>query len=140
MSFVDFLARYGLTILSLIATIISVIIAFIKAKKTGNSKGMLAILEKIPSLVITAESLYGSGKGSAKLDYVLTQLRLYALQNNIKVDVEDLTAQINSVVETTKNVNVSSVNVEQTITPSQDSMAGGVNENNSVISKNTINI
>lgn len=112
MSFVDFMLKYGITILSVIATIISLIIAFLKAKKTGNSKGMVALLEKIPSLVTTAESLYGKGKGTAKLDYVLTQLRLYALQSNIKVDINDLTAQINSVVETTNNVNIDKQKIE----------------------------
>lgn len=112
MSFVDFMVKYGITILSVIATIISLVIAFLKAKKTGNSKGMVALLEKIPSLVTTAESLYGKGKGTAKLDYVLTQLRLYALQSNIKVDINDLTAQINSVVETTNNVNIDKQKIE----------------------------
>lgn len=106
MSFLDFITNYGVMILSIVTTIASLILAVVKAKRTGNTKGLLAIVERIPSLVTTAESLFGSGRGSAKLDYVLTQLRLYALQQNVKVDVEDLTAQINSVVDATKNVNV----------------------------------
>lgn len=128
MSFVDFMVKYGITILSVIATIISLIIAFIKAKKTGNSKGMVALLEKIPSLVTTAESLYGKGKGTAKLDYVLTQLRLYALQSNIKVDINDLTAQINSVVETTNNVNIDKQKIEAQ--PSENTEGRVNTENN----------
>lgn len=106
MSFANFVVKYGVMILSIIATIASTAIMLIKAKITGNTKSLLALAERIPSLVTTAESLFGSGKGQAKLDYVLTQLRLYALQQNVKVDVEDLTAQINSVVDATKNVNV----------------------------------
>ena len=128
MSFVDFMVKYGITILSVIATIISLIIAFLKAKKTGNSKGMVALLEKIPSLVTTAESLYGKGKGTAKLDYVLTQLRLYALQSNIKVDINDLTAQINSVVETTNNVNIDKQKIETQ--PSENTESRVDTENN----------
>lgn len=128
MSFVDFMVKYGITILSVIATIISLIIAFLKAKKTGNSKGMVALLEKIPSLVTTAESLYGKGKGTAKLDYVLTQLRLYALQSNIKVDINDLTAQINSVVETTNNVNIDKQKIETQ--PSENTEGRVDTENN----------
>ena len=140
MSFVDFIVKYGIMILSIIATIASLIIAWVKAKHTGNTKGLLAIVERIPSLVTTAESLFGSGKGSAKLDYVLTQLRLYALQQNVKVDVEDLTAQINSVVDATKNVNV---NVVKTETPSPtetptESRADA--ENSQAITQDTINI
>ena len=140
MSFVDFIVKYGVMILSIIATIASLVLAWVKAKRTGNTKGLLSIVERIPSLVTTAESLFGSGKGSAKLDYVLTQLRLYALQQNVKVDVEDLTAQINSVVDATKNVNV---NVVKTETPSPtetpaESRADA--ENSQAITQDTINI
>ena len=127
MSFVDFILDYGLVILSIIATIASLIIAWVKAKRTGNANGLLSIVARIPSLVTTAESLYGSGKGSAKLDYVLTQLRLYALQQGVKVDVEDLTAQINSVVEATKTVNVIKTETPSpTETPAE---SGAVTEN-----------
>ena len=140
MSFVDFIVKYGVMILSIIATIASLIIAWVKVKRTGNTNGLLSIVERIPSLVTTAESLFGSGKGSAKLDYVLTQLRLYALQQDVKVDVEDLTAQINSVVDATKNVNV---NVVKTETPSPtetpaESRADA--ENSQAITQDTINI
>ena len=137
MSFVDFIIKYGVMILSIIATIASLIIAWVKAKRSGNTKGLLAILEQIPSLVTTAESLFGSGKGSAKLDYVLTQLRLYALQQNVKVNVEDLTAQINSVVDATKNVNV-----VRTEIPSKEATAesGAVTENSPANTKDFINI
>ena len=140
MSFVDFIVKYGVMILSIIATIASLILAWVKAKRSGDTKGLLAIVERIPSLVTTAESLFGSGKGSAKLDYVLTQLRLYALQQNVKVDVEDLTAQINSVVDATNNVNVVKT---KTPTPSPtetpaESRADA--ENSQAITQDTINI
>ena len=139
MSFVDFIVKYGIMILSIIATIASLIIAWVKAKHTGNTKGLLAIVERIPSLVTTAESLFGSGKGSAKLDYVLTQLRLYALQQNVKVDVEDLTAQINSVVDATKNVNVNvSTNTPSSTEAPSESRAS--TENSTAITQDNINI
>lgn len=138
MSFVDFIVKYGIMILSIIATIASLIIAWVKAKSIGNTKGLLAIVERIPSLVTTAESLFGSGKGSAKLDYVLTQLRLYALQQNVRVDVEDLTAQINSVVDTTKNVNVVKAEVPNQTEANTESRADA--ENSPAINQDTINI
>lgn len=134
----QFLATYGVTILSILLTIASLILAWVKAKKSGNTKGMVAILEKIPSLVTTAESLYGAGKGSAKLDYVLTQLRLYALQNSINVNVEDLTAQVNSVVEATKNVNVDKPSVENKNTNNNDNGASA--ENSTTNTQVSINI
>ena len=138
MSFVDFIVKYGIMILSIIATIASLIIAWVKAKRTGNTKGLLSIVERIPSLVTTAESLFGSGKGSAKLDYVLTQLRLYALQQNVKVDVEDLTAQINSVVDATKNVNV--VVTEKPRTAEASNESGACTDNSTAINQDNINI
>ena len=138
MSFVDFIVKYVVMILSIIATIASLIIAWVKAKRTGNTKGLLAIVERIPSLVTTAESLFGSGKGSAKLDYVLTQLRLYALQQNVKVDVEDLTAQINSVVDATKNVNV--VVTEKPRTAEASNESGACTDNSTAINQDNINI
>lgn len=138
MSFVDFIVKYFVTILSIFATIASLIIAWVKAKHTGNTKGLLAIVERIPSLVTTAESLFGSGKGSAKLDYVLTQLRLYALQQNVKVDVEDLTAQINSVVDATKNVNV--VVAEKPSTAETSNESGACTGNSTAINQDNINI
>lgn len=138
MSFVDFILKYGIMILSIIATIASLIIAWVKAKSIGNTKGLLAIVERIPSLVTTAESLFGSGKGSAKLDYVLTQLRLYALQQNVRVEVEDLTAQINSVVDATKNVNVVKAEAPSQTEANTESRADA--ENSPVINQDTINI
>ena len=135
MSTLNFLKEYGVTLLSIIVTLLALLLSYFKAKKTGNSKGMVALLEMIPSLVITAESLFGAGKGSAKLDYVLTQLRLYALQNNLNVNIEDLTAQVNSVVETTNNVNVNKLQ------PScKDSEDGNSVEINEHITQDTINI
>lgn len=139
MGFAQFMVSYGITILSVIATVLSLILAYLKAKKTGNAKGVVSILEKIPSLVTTAESLFGDKKGSAKLDYVLTQIRLYALQNNIKVDVNDLTAQINSVVETTNNVNVSKIKVDEQ-TPSEVLDNGSIIETDVSTNQNTINL
>lgn len=138
MSFLDFIVKYGIMILPIIATIASLIIAVVKAKRTGHTKGLLAIVERIPGLVTTAESLFGSGKGSAKLDYVLTQLRLYALQQNVKVDVEDLTAQINSVVDTTKNVNVVKTETPNPTETNTESRADA--ENSQAITQDTINI
>ena len=138
MSFVDFIIKYVVMILSIIATIASLVLAWVKVKRTGNTKGLLSIVERIPSLVTTAESLFGSGRGSAKLDYVLTQLRLYALQQNVKVDVEDLTAQINSVVDATKNVNV--VVTEKPSTAEASNESGACTGNSTAINQDNINI
>ena len=137
MSFANFLMANWYVIVSIAVTVASIVWAIIKQIKAGNTKGIVALLELIPSLVITAESLYGKGKGSAKLDYVLTQLRLYALQNNIKVNTEDLTAQINSVVETTNNVNMDKPAL---IKPRQEAQTGLATDSKPVDTQDTVNI
>ena len=137
MSFANFLVANWYVILSICVTIASIVWAIIKQFKAGNTKGIVALLELIPSLVITAESLYGKGKGSAKLDYVLTQLRLYALQHNIKVNTEDLTAQINSVVETTNNVNMDK---PAKVKPNEEAQTGLAIDSKPVDTQNTVNI
>ena len=137
MSFANFLMANWYVIVSIAVTVASIVWAIIKQVKAGNTKGIVALLELIPSLVITAESLYGKGKGSAKLDYVLTQLRLYALQHNIKVNTEDLTAQINSVVETTNTVNMDKPAFVQ---PSQDATTGLATDSKPVDTQDTVNI
>ncbi len=106
MVWLDFLLNYGVSILSIIVTIIILIVSSIKAHKTGNTKGVLEMYAKIPSLVTTAEQLFGKGNGVAKLNYVLTELRVYALEHGIKVDSNEIEMQVNSVVDTTKLVNL----------------------------------
>ena len=94
------------TILSLLALVVSLIITFIKAKKNGNIKGVLDLVHLIPNLVVQAESLFGKGNGTAKLNYVLTELRVYALEHNICVTNEELKVQVESVVNATNQVNI----------------------------------
>lgn len=137
MSFADFLVANWYVILSIAVTVASIVWAVIKQVKAGNTKGMVALLELIPSLVITAESLYGKGRGSAKLDYVLTQLRLYALQHNIKVNTDVLTAQVNSVVETTNNVNMDK---PAKVKPNEEAQTGLAIDSKPVDTQNTVNI
>lgn len=101
------------TILSLLALVVSLIITFIKAKKNGNIKGVLDLVHLIPNLVVQAESLFGKGNGTAKLNYVLTELRVYALEHNICVTNEELKVQVESVVNATNQVNINKTpNVE----------------------------
>lgn len=92
-------------VLSLISLIISIIFIIIKAKKNGNIKGVLDLLGLIPNLVVQAEKLFGKGNGTAKLNYVLTELRVYALENHISVTNDELKVHIESVVSATNQVN-----------------------------------
>lgn len=126
MNFWQFLVDYGLTILSAIATVISLIFALIKARKSNNSKAMVQIFAKIPELVTQAETIFGNGNGQAKFNYVLTELRVFAIEKGITLDISETTQQIESVVATTKNVNVG------VVTPTSNNQTTDVSNGNLV--------
>ena len=98
----DLFYKIGIPIISVLITLIATIFAGVKGKKE-KKKTMLNAL--IPNLIITAETLFGSKKGQAKLDYVLTQAQLFALQNHLKFDMTEYTAKVNNLIECTNRVN-----------------------------------
>lgn len=130
----DFIVRYGITILSVALAIVGLIMSIIKAHRAGNTKGVLSLYAQIPNLVAQAENLFGKGNGFAKLNYVLTELRVIAMENNIAINKADLTEQINNVVNTTKVVNVDTPKVEQTT----ETTTNVDNANNATNTQNTI--
>lgn len=112
MEFVTYVL-YGLSIL---VTLISFIVAYIKAKKSGNLEAMQALEDYLQELIVKAENTFGAGTGEVKLDNVVTKATLYALQNKIKITQAELTNKVNKIVETTNQVNV----VKSTKTPSEE--------------------
>lgn len=135
----QFFAEYWSVLLSALLTIASLIWGIVEAKKKGNKKGLLEMTTLIPTLVAEAEQMFGKGNGVAKLNYVLTKLRIYALEHNVKANTEELTAQVNSVVATTKTVNVETTpSVEATQANSNDS--GAMAEASSSNSQVNVNI
>lgn len=110
------IVKYVLYGLSIIVTLISFIVAYIKAKKSGNLEAMQALEEYLQELIVKAENTFGAGTGEVKLDNVVTKATLYALQNNIKITQAELTKKVNKIVDTTNQVNV----VKSTKTPSEE--------------------
>lgn len=135
----QFFAEYWSVLLSALLTLASLIWAIIQAKKTGNKKGLLEMTALIPSLVAEAEQMFGGGNGVAKLNYVLTKLRIYALEHNVKANTDDLTAQVESVVATTKTVNVEKTPSTNT-TQAVDNDNGALAENATTNSQVNVNI
>lgn len=110
------IVKYVLYGLSIIVTLISFIVAYIKAKKSGNLEAMQALEEYLQELIVKAENTFGAGTGEVKLDNVVTKATLYALQNNIKITQAELTNKVNKIVDTTNQVNV----VKSTTTPTEE--------------------
>lgn len=96
----------ALAVLGFIGMIASFIFAYVKAKKNGKSISMLSLIEQIPLFVTTAETIFGKGNGKAKLEYVLTQLKMLAMKTGLTVDDAQLRADVNKVVLATNYVNV----------------------------------
>lgn len=94
---------------SIVVSVVTIGISIYKVIKKGklsdNTNKLLGLLSTIPDLVVKAEEIYGVGKGPAKLDYVLTKLKLQAVTMSIDVTDEVLTKEIESVVYATNQVN-----------------------------------
>lgn len=130
------IVKYVLYGLSILVTLITCIVAYIKAKKSGNLEAMQALEDYLQELIVKAENTFGAGKGEVKLDNVVTKATLYALQNNIKITQAELTNKVNKLVDTTNQVNV-----VKTTTPSEE--AGTVEPVADVVTtttQDTINI
>lgn len=82
-----------------------VIPLFVSNKNQTKFKKEIEIIKAVPDAVIEAEKTFGKGKGTAKLSYVLTMLRIKSLQNKVEVDDKELTALIEKEVQVSKNVN-----------------------------------
>lgn len=120
----DFLVNNWELLISIIISVVSLVLTFIKARKAGNTKKQLELYSQIPNLVREAELMFiGEKQGLSRLNYVLTKLRVYALENNISIDTIKLEQQVENEVKT---LNLS----KPTETPSQD-----VNNDTSVVVK-----
>lgn len=80
-------------VIALLATIITMkVVPWLKAKLTAEQYATLTAVTK--TLVYAAEQLFGSGKGDAKIDYVVRQLSAkgYAVDRSaIEAQVRELT-------------------------------------------------
>lgn len=134
MTFLEFMRQNWYDILMALITLGSIIAIIVSRLKSGNVKGVKDLFKVLPSLIDEAEKLFGRGNGAKKLNYVLTQIKLIALEKNIKVNMTEFENQVNEIV-TAKNT----TDTERTPTITND------NDNNSnavvkIIENDNINI
>jgi len=109
-----------LTAISLLTTIIS----YIMVCKKGKLAGLIEITKQVPSLVAQAEVMFGAGNGSAKKQWVLTQLQIMCLRAKVTVSDSELSAEIDNVVDCATPVNhVSSDSDDQPDSDSEQDVA-----------------
>ncbi len=91
--------------LPFIITTLTYMIKFIKnknAKKILN--GVLSVTEQLQPLIVQAEK-FTHYSGEEKKQYVLTRVRQFAMENNLRFDETAVSEEIDEIVATTKRVN-----------------------------------
>lgn len=84
-----------------------------KLEKTVQAlSGFETIISKIQPLVVKAEQ-FASYSGVEKKEYVMTQLKIFALENSLTFDEDTISAKVEEVVATTNQVNVCKENVSR---------------------------
>ncbi len=98
------LSLAGTTLSLFVASIIflcKMIKGFIAKKKLKNN---YVLLDAVAPLMEIAESFF-SYSGEEKKEYVLTKVNQFAIENDIKFDVKQISAEIERLIELSKHVN-----------------------------------
>lgn len=130
-----------INVVSIILLAISFISTIKQRQKAKNVSKIQAIYETIPEYVILAENIFGDGNGINKKEFVMTKIINFALMNNVKLDYNETSEQVESVVKATKNVNVSRETIEDTTetfheTETNNDIVEDVQSNNEIIIQN----
>ena len=114
--------------LSFLSGLVSILIPYLKtAKAKKNAEcvvkaltGMEVIINSIQPLVIKAEQ-FRNFSGAEKKEWVMTQLRIVALENSIVFDESAVSEKVEEVVSTTNKVNVNKNVSRETIVAKNES-------------------
>ncbi len=90
----------------LLATFTGFLIPLVKNVKAKNKLISLNKLSTLLKSLIEEAEQYSNFTGAEKKEYVLTKANRYALENNIPFDESSVDAEIEKVVQLSKNVNV----------------------------------
>lgn len=105
-------------VIALIAAIITYkVIPWIQAKTTNEQRNMLRAA--IKTLVFAAEQIYGAGKGSEKLDFVIEQLKKQGFTAN-RVEIE---AAVGEYLNSWKTISEASIETESEVSVETESEA-----------------
>lgn len=115
-----------------VGTIVSLLAAFLtfllKSIKNGKAKKFLQqtlkITEILQQLIVVAEK-FTNYTGAEKKEFVLTKIEQFSIENNMKFDSEQISQMIDTLVDTTKKVNMRTK--DQLIAASKLTVAEAVN-------------
>ena len=86
--------------LSVVVSIISIAISFVKAVKAKKANKILTLWGKIPGYVIQAEQIFGSKTGIAKLDFVLSKLQTDCVRLDLDMSDDELKTYVEDILST----------------------------------------
>lgn len=84
-------------------TAISIIIAIIQTIKKGKKSKtveLAKVVQKIPEFITEAEQIIGTGKGVAKLQYVLNKIQLQCQLAGIEFQEQQFKQEVEKILET----------------------------------------
>lgn len=88
----------GIVGVLLIATVI--VLCIINERKDKAKELVYKLLRKVMTYVEEAETMFGSGKGEAKLDYVMTKVQLDCANYKIKISLPSVVDYIEQLLKT----------------------------------------
>lgn len=92
------------TVVGIILIASIVILCFIVDKKDKAKSLLYKLLRQIMIYVDEAEQMFGTGKGEAKLDYVLTKVKLDCATYKINITIPQIVDYIEQVLATPRQV------------------------------------
>ena len=81
-----------------------VVLCILNERKDKAKEQLYKLLRKVMDYVNEAEQMFGSGKGEAKLDYVMTKVQLDCATYGIKISLPSVIDYIEQVLATPKQV------------------------------------
>ena len=108
----DNLVTIIVSVVGAITTIVGFLTSFLSKRTIKTLKNNATLRERLLLAMVEAEQEYDAYKtklgidvGTKKKNYVLNDLRTYALQNNISFDEEAYTKEIERMIDFSNNVN-----------------------------------
>ena len=82
---------------------ITTIITIIANNKKKNAQKMVElakVVQKLPEFINEAETIFGSGTGTAKMAYVLNKVQMACMQNNVEFNENQFKVEIEKILNT----------------------------------------
>ena len=95
--------NFWISIVTTAIGIITTIITIIANKSKSKSQKLVElakIVQKLPGYIQEAETIFGTGTGTAKMAYVLNKVQLDCIQNKVEYSEEQFKGEIENILST----------------------------------------